>query len=598
MNASLRRHIAPVIALFAAACSTTAHENSSSQTPSGKYAAAEGTSFQPLTPEQRLQYETAGERFAISAQGVATAKAALAILKKGGNLMDAAVAASFAIAVERPHSSGLGGGGFMLYRDGRTKKVHALDFRERAPLAASERMFLDEKGEVVKDRSITGHLAVAAPSHVAAMIEAHRRFGRLPLRTVLAPAIELAEKGFPVYGNLAMVMNSERDKLALFPNSKRVFLRDDGTTYKEGEIFAQPELAKTLKRIASNGRNGFYKGPVAKALLAEMAAGGGLITQKDLDAVKPRWLEPVKGDYRGNTVYGMPLPSSGGILVQEILNIIENDDVKALGFHSPTAVHLMAAAMQQAFADRAAFLGDPAFVKAPVPALTSKGYAALTRSLIQPGKARSADAVAGGNVQPFEKGDHIETTHISLMDSRGGMIALTQTINDWFGSGVVAGDTGITLNDTMDDFAAKPGAANMFGAVGSVANAVAPGKAPLSSMSPTLVLSTEGTPLMAVGAPGGTRIINCVAQTIVNTIDFDLPLFEAISRPRFHHQWHPDRIELEQAGLPDATESSLREMGYTLAKDGVPCRVMAVTLEGKHLHAVSDPRGYGAVEAD
>lgn len=590
--------IAALLSTLAFPACSTAPQQGAPPSPLSKYGAAEGLGVPPLTPEQRLLYETAGEHFAVSAQGMETAKAALAVMKKGGNIIDAAVAASFAISVERPHSSGLGGGGFLLYRDGRTKKVHAVDFRERAPAAATEDMFLDAKGDVVKDRSITGHLASATPGHVAGMIDIHRRFGRLPLKAVMAPAIALAEKGFPVYGNLAWVMDAEKEKLSRFPAAKRIFLHEDGSAYKVGEILVQKDLAETMKRVARNGRNGFYKGPVAKAIAADMAAAGGLITKKDLDAYKVRWLAPIQGDYRGYTVYGMPPPSSGGVHVQEILNIIENDDVRAMGFHAPAAVHLIASAMQQAFADRAKFLGDPSFVEVPVTGLTSKEYAARARARIAQGKARSADETAAGDPAAYGGGEHTETTHISLMDSKGNMVALTQSINDWFGSGVIAEGTGVLLNDTMDDFSAKPGASNNFGAIGSRANAVAPFKTALSSMAPTLVMNAHGEPFMAVGAPGGTRIITCVTQTIVNAIDYDLPLFEAIARPRFHQQWRPDRIEIDKSGLPNATESKLKDMGHSLVKEGVPCRVMAVTKEGKHLHAVSDPRGFGGVQAD
>ncbi len=556
--------------------------------------AVPGSEIPAITRQLREQYEAAGEKFAVSAQGKATTAAAMAIARKGGNLIDATIAASFAVSVERPHSTGIGGGGFMVFRDGKSKKVYAVDFRERAPKAASRDMYVTAEGKVAPRVSLDGALAAATPGLVAGLFEIHRRFGKLPWRLLLEPAIALAEKGIPVYPRLAEVIAARKEVLARFPASRAVFFKADGTPLATGETLIQKDLAETLKRIARDGRAGFYKGPVASAIAHEMGERGGLITTDDLAAYKVRWLEPLVGTYKNFTLFAMPPPSSGGVHVLQILNMLEHDHLRDNGFMSARNAHLTASAMQQAFADRAEYLGDPDFVKVPTAELISKSYAKRVRKLFTD-KARRPDEVAPGNITSLD--EHTETTHISLINDKGDMVATSQTINGWFGSALVVPGTGVLLNNEMDDFSALPGVPNLFGAVGKEANAIAPLKTPLSSMSPTLVLNEELKPLLSVGAPGGTRIISCVANVLLNYLEYETSLFDAITRPRLHHQWRPDVLSVDPPGFRRDVAAHLQSIGYNIEIEPIPCRVMGAAQEGKHVHGVSDPRDFGAADA-
>jgi len=532
---------------------------------------------------------------AVSTQGAATTEAAKLILTQGGNIIDAAVAASFAISVERPHSTGIGGGGFLLFRDGKTGKVFAVDFRERAPLAARTRMYLDAQGNVIPNRSIDGILAVGVPGLVAGLLEVHKKWGKLPLSTVMAPAIHLADQGLIVYPALAEALDDRKDVLAQFAATRAIFLKSDGKPYVTGDRLVQKDLAATLKVIAKSGPGAFYRGRIAQAILEESRKSGGILSKKDLESYSVKWRKPIRGTFKGHEIISMPPPSSGGTHVIQILNILEQDDLAKLGPLSPAAIHLTASAMQMAFADRSKFMGDPDFVKVPTDALISKKYARALRATIDPARAKRSTEVKPG----YESSD---TTHFSIMDSDGNMVASTQTINGWMGSGVVVPGTGILLNNEMDDFSAKPGASNLFGAVGGSANSILPRKTPLSSMSPTLILK-EGRPLLALGAPGGTRIISCVVQTILNFLEFRMPLAEAIALPRFHHQWSPDELSMELrtgAALPSLeTRQALEKMGYVLntGPDAVHCHVMAVARVGEQLVGASDPRDSGTAAA-
>jgi len=557
-----------------------------------------GTSSLPALPvavvqtdAERAEYEATGSQYAIATQGRAAAIAADHMFAQGGNIIDAAVAASFAISVERPHSTGIGGGGFLLFHEASTGKTYAVDFRERAPHLATRDMYLDANGQFVAEKSLNGILSVATPGLVAGLVEIHQKWGKLSLAKVIEPAAELAEKGFPVYPALAKALAYRQDVLALDPEAKKIFLHADGSALSTGELLVQKDLGATLRKIAAHGKKGFYAGATGKAMLGFVERQGGLIRQKDFDAYRVKWREPVQGSFKGLEVYSMPPPSSGGIHVLQILNVLENDPLDRLGALSTASIHRVASSMQLAFADRAIYPGDPDFVKVPTAWLTSKSYARNRRATIDDARARPSSEVRAGN--PPADG-HTETTHFSIMDKAGNAVASTQTINFAFGAGVVVPGTGILLNDEMDDFSGKAGVANAYGAIGGEANSIAGGKTPLSSMSPTIVLK-NGKPFVAVGAPGGTRIISCVAQTLLNYLAFGLPAYESVAAVRFHHQWQPDELQIDAPGPGAAIVGELERMGWkvNVAPGTVFCRVELVTREGDTLRAVSDPRDYG-----
>lgn len=544
------------------------------------------------TPEQRAESEATGTSWIVSTQGRASSRAVQKIYDQGGNIIDAAVAASFSISVERPQSTGIGGGGFLLYREAATGKVYAVDFRERAPARAHEKMYLDKKGNVIADRSTVGLYSGGVPGLVRGLSEIHKKFGSLEFEKTVQPAIELAQAGFEVYPYLAEALQEEQGHLRMFPDSKKIFLKDGKTPFVLGEKIVQKDLAETLRRIAKTHGEDFYSGKTAQMIVQDGNRRGGFISKNDLQNYRVKWLEPVKGTFKGFTIFSMPPPSSGGTHVIEILNVLEGMDLKRDGAQSVQAVHKTASAMQMAFVDRARYMGDPAFVRVPTETLTSKTYAAELRSRFQKDQVYHADSIVEKmRILP----ESTDTTHFSLMDEAGNVVVSTQTINGWFGSGWVVAGAGILMNNEMDDFSAKPGAQNIFGAVGSNANSVQPGKTPLSSMSPTIVMKDE-VPVLALGAPGGTRIISCVAQTILNYLDYGLPLYESVAAVRFHHQWKPDELVLDKAGLSLGTEAALTRLGYKINKEeGVGCNVMAVSREGKTLRGVSDPRDFGIV---
>lgn len=539
-------------------------------------------------------YFASGNRIAVSTHGVAATQAARRILKEGGNIIDAAVAASFIISVERPQSTGVGGGGFMLYREAKTGNVYAIDFRERAPLRATESMFLDESGKYDPQRARNEILSVAVPGLVAGLSEIHAKFGSLPFERLVQPAIELAEKGFAVYPELAFALKVRAERLRQDPGARAIFLNKEGQPWPEGHVLVQKDLAGTLRLIAKNGRDGFYKGPVARKIVSFMKARKGLISEDDLREYKVIWREPVRGTYKGFEIYSMPPPSSGGIHVIQFLGFLENDPLHRFGFLSASSIHLAASALQSAFADRARFLGDPDFVSVPIAALISPVYIAERRKAVDLAKARSEAEVRPGEIMVYESE---ETTHLSIMDNEGNAVSTTQTINGFLGAGIVVPGTGIVLNNEMDDFAAPDGSANLFGAVGGKANAVAPKKTPLSSMSPTLLVR-DGQVHMAIGAPGGTRIISCVAQTILNWLEFRMPLKDAVASVRYHHQWKPDELLIEPPGPGSEVVKRLEEMGYRVNLKPIGCKVMAVARESDHLNAVADPRDIGTSWAE
>lgn len=542
----------------------------------------------------RKDFHAEGPRFAIATQGIYASRAAQSMLEHGGNIIDATIAASFVISVERPQSTGIGGGGFLLFHDARSGQSFAVDFRERAPLLATETMFLDKKGEPIPTLSQNGAKAVAVPGLVAGLVTIHNKFGLKPLKDVMAPAIELAEKGFPVYPHLARALKNRRDVLAQDPGARKIFLNKKAEPWPEGHVLVQKDLGRTLRGIAARGRAGFYEGDVADRIVKFMKKRHGLVSAKDFAAYNVKWREPVKGQFRGYEVESMPPPSSGGVHVIQFLNMWNYEDFNQRKPLTADSIHLAAASLQMAFADRAKYLGDPDFVKVPVKGLTSPAYALQRRGEINMNKARHKDEVSAGEPAPYESTD---TTHFSIIDSDGNAVASTQTINDYFGAAVVAPGTGVVLNDEMDDFSAKPGASNIFGAVGGLPNKIEPRKTPLSSMSPTFLLE-KGQVKLAVGAPGGTRIISCVAQTVLNWAGFGLPLEDAVSLIRYHHQWSPDKLTIDPPGPAPEVLARLKAMGYDVELEAVPCHVMAVAKEGDKLKAAADPRDIGTGVAE
>lgn len=542
----------------------------------------------PTPALPRVAHENISQKTMVTSQGQATTRAALHMFKEGGNIIDAFVAASFAISVERPHSTGIGGGGFLLYYSKKEDRVYAFDFREVAPLLSSSNMYLNKKGDPQPLLSQEGALAVANPGLVKGLYEIHQRFGRLHWKETIAPAIKLAREGFPLYDQLQEALENRKQLLLLDPEAKKTFFTSEGRTPHLGTMIYQENLAKTLETIADKGADGFYKGKVADAIIKTIRKKRGLLTHKDLRTYKMVERTPVTGMYKGLKIYSMPPPSSGGIHVIQILKMLEPHKLKRHGPQSADATHLTANAMQRAFLDRASYLGDPDFHPVPTSELLNEGYLKKLSESIDTDKAISADKMKAIPL-PYESS---ETTHFTIADEEGNLVASTQTINGWFGSGVIARGTGIILNNEMDDFAQKIGAANLFGAVGGEHNLVEPGKRPLSSMSPTIILKNND-PFMALGSPSGTRIITCVAQTILNSVEFEMPLYEAVAATRIHQQWQPDVLKVEAPFLDPKVEKELKEMGHKVEHGKLGCSIQAIKKVKEGWHGVSDPRGEG-----
>ena len=535
-------------------------------------------------------------------------QAGVEMLKSGGNAVDAAVAVGFALAVVHPQAGNLGGGGFMLVRDA-GGKAYFLDFRETAPAAATATMYLDAKGDVIPRASLVGYRAIAVPGSVAGLVYAEKRWGKLTLARVMAPAIRLARAGFPLTWEDAR--DFQDPDLARFPESRRIFQRD-GKYYQAGEIFRQPELARTLQRIAKDPGD-FYRGAMARDLAAFLEKNGGLITAQDLAAYQVKEREPVHGFYRGYEILSAPPPSSGGIDVLEILNILEGYDLGKLGWGSAMAVHLTAEAFRRAYYDRAEFLGDPDFVPVPVAQLIDKRYAAAWRAGLDPRRATPSGELKRPDV--FDKLDREaalppppaleespDTTHFSIVDAEGMAAAVTYTLNDSFGSRVTVPGLGFLLNDEMDDFVSKPGVPNVYGLVQGSANAIAGRKRPLSSMTPTMLLK-DGKLFLVLGSPGGGRIPTTVVQIILDMVDYGMNVQQAVNAARFHHQWLPDAVSYEQDGLSPDTLRLLAAMGHPLHEgyesegehydhwsDG---ECVAIDLRTGERLGASDPRGNG-----
>ena len=493
-------------------------------------------------------------------------RAGTEIMLSGGNAVDAAVATGFALAVVHPQAGNIGGGGFLLLRTA-NGETHFIDFREKAPAAASENMYLDSHGNVIENLSIVGYKSVAVPGSVAGLVYAERKYGKLSLGKVIAPAIKLARDGFPLaYEDSEDLRDQD---LAKFPDSHRIFQRD-GKLYQPGEILKQPELARTLERIAKDPDD-FYHGPLARELAAAISQGGGLMTAADLAAYEVKEREPVRGTYRGYEIISAPPPSSGGAALIEILNILEGFDLTKTGNRSAESIHLTAEAFRRAYYDRAEFMGDPDFSKIPVPQLIDKRYAEAWRASIDPNHASASQDLKRppfenlervATVQPIAVREPEHTTHYSVVDAEGNVVAVTTTLNDSFGSRVTAHGLGFLLNDEMDDFASKQGVPNAYGLLQGPANAIGPNKRPLSSMTPTIVVK-DGKPLLVLGSPGGSRIITIVANILIGVIDFGLEIQEAVNAPRIHHQWLPDQISVDDRLSPD-TMNLLRSKGHKL----------------------------------
>ncbi|WP_220335077.1 gamma-glutamyltransferase [Paracoccus thiocyanatus] len=523
----------------------------------------------------------------VSAQERLAAEIGRDILAQGGNAVDAGVAVAFALAVTLPRAGNIGGGGFMLVHDAETGQTHAIDYREMAPQGASRDMFLDAAGEADSEKSLYSGAASGVPGTVAGMKLALDKYGSMDWAEVIAPAIRLAEEGIAVTPELADSIEAEREHLEKFPSSTKIFFQDGGAAYRPGDRLVQADLAATLKKIATEGPDGFYKGEVAQAIAKAVQEAGGLITVEDMAAYQPVEREPVRGSYRGHEVVSMPPPSSGGVHLIQILNALEGYPIGALGQNAGETIHLMAEAMKLAYADRSEYLGDPDFVDVPVEALTSKDYAVEMRQRISADFATPSVLIKPADLAPYESD---QTTHFSVVDKDGNAVSNTYTINLNYGSGLVAEGTGVLMNNEMDDFSAKPGVPNAFGLVGGDANAVEPGKRPLSSMTPTMVLK-DGKVWLVTGSPGGARIITTVLQVVMNMIDHGMNVAEASTAPRVHHQWLPDELRVEE-GVSLDTIRILQGKGHSVAVKEAMGSTQSIMRDPRTgtLYGASDPR--------
>jgi len=522
----------------------------------------------------------------VVAQEPLAADVGLQVLQSGGNAIDAAVAIGFALAVTYPYAGNIGGGGFLLARfaDGRTTFI---DFREKAPLAATRNMYLDAAGNVTQD-SVVGWRAAGVPGTVRGLELAQREYGRKTWAELLNPAIELARDGYPVSYSMSASLESSAKLLARFPESKRIFL-----SAHYGEKLIQPELAATLQRIRDRGAPDFYDGETAKKLADAMAAHGGLITLEDLKKYEAKESTPLRGHYRDYEIITAPPPSAGGVGLLQMLGMLEGSGYEKTGAGSAASIHYVAEVMRRSYADRSEYLGDPDFYKVPISQLLDPRYIAQRRASIDPLHATPSDQIRPGKWNIHEG---TETTHFNVVDSEGNAVAVTYTLNNGFGSGVTVPRLGFLLNDTMDDFAAKPGTENLFHLIQGEANAIQPGKRPVSSMTPTIVLR-NGKLFLMLGAPGGPRIINGVLQVLLNVVNFHMNAQDAVDWPRFHHQWMPDVLYVEPGISPD-TVNLLRNMGHNVAPmaGGVVARVEAILKDGEWLEGAADPRGNGKAE--
>ncbi|MBB3464069.1 gamma-glutamyltransferase [Rhizobium sp. BK377] len=523
----------------------------------------------------------------VTAQHLAT-DVGVDVLKSGGNAVDAAVAVGYALAVVYPTAGNLGGGGFMTIRmkDGKTT---FLDFRERAPLAATKTMYLDAKGDIVPRASLDGYLAVGTPGSVMGFETAREKYGTRTREELIAPALKYAKEGFTLEQGDAATFASSAKRLAKDEEAAKIFLKSGGSAYMPGEKLVQPDLAAVLQSISEKGPDAFYKGAPAEAIVKASQAKGGILAKDDFEQYKVRELKPIECNYRGYDIISSPPPSSGGVIICEILNVLEGYPLSYFGYGSAEAVHIMVEAMRYAYVDRNAALGDPDFIDNPVSKLLDRSYAASIRAKIDPYRAGTS-----ANLKPLGGKESTETTHYSIIDDEGNAVAVTYTLNGSFGAGVVAPGTGVLLNNEMDDFTSKPGVPNLYGLVQGEANAIAPKKTPLSSMSPTIV-TKDGKPFMVIGSPGGSRIITITLEAILNVVDFGMDISQAVNAPRIHHQWQPDMVYLEPYALSPDTEKALAAMGYKFdAGNNTPVwgQAAGILVGGRSLAAIE--KGGGA----
>jgi len=521
----------------------------------------------------------------VSAHPLAS-RAGIAILQQGGNALDAAIATQLALAVVYPGAGNIGGGGFMVAHLAKGKNI-ALDFREKAPAAATRDMYLDADGNPRTDLSQNGHLAAGVPGTIAGLF-AELKYGKLPFAKLIQPAIDLAEKGFAITEAEARSLNNTQAAFKKYNTVMPVFVKDGG--WKAGDTLIQKDLARTLRLIRDKGAKGFYEGETAGLIVAEMGRGKGIITAADLKNYEVKEREPSVFGYKNYDIVTMPLPSSGGVILQQMMKIVEDQPLKAYGFESPKSVHLMTEAERLAYADRAKYLGDRDYYSVPVKTLTSQAYLQQRKALIDPDKAGSSKDIQAGTISPASE----ETTHLDVYDGEGNAVSITTTLNGGYGNRVVVAGAGFLLNNEMDDFSIKPGVPNMYGAVGAEANAIAPGKRMLSSMTPTLVLD-KGKVFLVVGTPGGTTITTSVFQTLVDILEFGLSAEDAVNKPKFHHQWLPDEVYVEPA-FPADTREELKKMGYTITQRGSIGRTEVIKVSGNRIEAVGDGRGDDTAE--
>lgn len=556
------------------------------------HAVAQKTVQQDGPFDYSIQKRAEGSNGAVVSAHPLASKAGIEVLKKGGNAFDASIAVQLALAVVYPGAGNLGGGGFLVacMADGKTL---AIDYREKAPAAAHRDMYLDSSGNAKTYLSQNGHLASGVPGTVAGLFQSHK-YAKLPFHLLIQSAIDLAENGFSITPAEASSLNNTRNEFLKHNTRPTSLVRQ--VPWKAGDTLVQKELAATLRRIRDEGMKGFYEGETARLIVEEMKRGGGIISYEDLKQYSAKEREPIQFGYKGYGIVSMPLPSSGGIIIRQALKMLEGRDIGKLGFQTPASVQLITEVERRAYADRAQFLGDQDFVKVPVKTLMSESYLTQRMQDFKPGVAGKSTEIRAGNINPESE----ETTHLSVADRWGNAVAVTTTLNGGYGSRTVVGGAGFLMNNEMDDFSVKPGVPNMYGALGTDANAIAPGKRMLSSMTPTIVLQ-HGKPFLVIGTPGGTTIPTSVIQTIVNILDFGMSTDDAVNKPKFHHQWQPDVISVENR-FPETVTSALKAMGYAISKRGQIGRTEVIRMDYPkkkklRMEAVGDARGDDHAEA-
>ncbi|AIT08904.1 gamma-glutamyltranspeptidase [Candidatus Francisella endociliophora] len=550
-----------------------------------------GYDFIPIQEEMQIAQPVTEKHGMVSSQEALASQVGVQILKEGGNAIDAAVAVGFALAVTLPRAGNLGGGGFMIIHLNKEDKNIAINYREKAPAKASKDMFLNDKGDVDYNKVSGSYSASGVPGTVAGLIDAQQKYGKLKLAQVIQPAIKLAEDGIPVSYDLHQSLETAKPWLEKSPEAMKTFYKKDGSVYQVGEILKQPELANSLKLIAKDGKKAFYEGEIAHKIADAMAKNNGLITLEDLKNYDVQEMKPLKGEYRGYTIYSMPPPSSGGLILIELLNILENFPLSDYGNNSAKTINLMSNAMSYAYNDRNSDLGDPDFVKMDINKFLSKKYAKQIAQKITTDKHIPSKDISTVNPEDREK---LQTTQFSVVDKDGNMVSNTYTLNYSYGNGIIAPGTGIFLNNEMDDFAAKVGVANVFGLVQGEANTVAPNKRPLSSMTPTIVLDKDGNPFLATGSPGGSRIITTTLEVILNLIDYNMNLQAAVNNPRVHSQLWPEELGVEQ-GISIDTINLLNKMGNNVVPYAAMGAAESVMSDGKYVYGAADPRRANAL---